>query len=98
MDMFLRNYTEEEVRSYLDKEYPKTDICQCDGCRLDVMALMLNNMAPHYVVSDTGQLYAQMEDFNVQHKIDLMTIMADAVRMVKKRPRHAPASPSDKLR
>ena len=84
----LRNYTEDAVSQYLEKWYPESGACQCEGCRLDVMALMLNNLHPKYVVTDTGALYAQMEDFDLQSRIDLMSEMTLAIQTVQKRPRH----------
>jgi len=84
----LRNYTEEAVKVYLDKWYKEADICQCEGCRLDVMAIMMNNLKSKYVVTDTGALYAQMDDFDPQNRIDFMTEMMQAIQMVKQRPRH----------
>ena len=84
----LRNYTEEAVKVYLDKWYEQMDVCQCEICRLDVMALMLNNMSPNYVVTDQGALYAQMSDFDPQYKADLVTAMGFAIEKVKFRPRH----------
>jgi len=85
----LRNYTEEAVKLCIDKWYPDADVCQCDSCKLDVMALMLNSMEPQYVVTDQGALYAQMSDFDPQYKADLLTSMGLAVQTVKNRPRHA---------
>jgi len=84
----LRNHTEEAVKEYIDRWYGESDGCQCEGCRLDVMALMLNNLKPKYVVTDTGALYAQMEDFDIQHRIDFMSEMTQAIKTVSKRPRH----------
>jgi len=84
----LRNYTEEAVRLYMDRWYKEADICQCETCRLDVMAIMLNNLAPKYVVTDTGALYAQLTDFDPQNRIDFMTSMTQAVQLVKNSPRH----------
>lgn len=98
MNRQLRNYTEDEVRGYLDKWFSEADVCHCDGCRLDVMAIMLNNLPPHYVVTDQGALYAQMDDFSMQHRVDMMSTMAMAAQIVKARPRHKPSSPSSSLR
>ena len=84
----LRNYTEEAVDFYLDRWFESADCCHCDICRMDVMAIMLNNMKPMYVVTDTGALYAQLDDFDPQHKIDLMTILSQAALLVKNKPRH----------
>ena len=85
----LRNYTEDAVRHYVDKWFSAADVCQCDSCRLDVMAIMLNKMEPRYVVTDQGALYAQMSDFDPQFKADMMTNMGLAVKIVKNRPKHS---------
>ena len=85
---YLRNYTEDAVRFYVDKWFSSADVCQCDDCRLDVTALMLNNLSPHYIVTDQGELYAQLTDFDPQYKADLVTVMGLAVQTVNKRPRH----------
>jgi len=84
----IRNYTEEAVQFYLDRWYKEADVCQCDICKMDVMALMLNNLKPKYVVTDKGALYAQLDDFDPQYKIDFMTVMSQAAKIVKNGPRH----------
>ena len=84
----LRNYTEEAVALYMDRWFKEADVCHCDICRLDVMAIMLNNLKPKYVVTDKGALYAQLDDFDPQHKIDFMTVMSQAAKIVKAGPRH----------
>ena len=83
----LRNYTEEAVKLYMDKWFEKADVCQCDICRMDVMAIMLNNLKPKYVVTDKGALFAQLDDFDPQYKIDFITIMNQAVKIVGNGPR-----------
>ena len=84
----LRNYTEEAVKLYMDRWFKESDICQCENCRLDVMAIMLNNLKPKYVVTDKGALWAQMDDFDPQYKIDFMTAMTQAIQIVRNGPRH----------
>ena len=84
----LRNYTEDAVKLYLSRWFKEADVCHCDECRLDVMAIMLNNLEPKYVVTDKGALYAQLDDFDPQYKIDLMTTMTKAVKIVNNEPHH----------
>ena len=84
----LRNFTEEAVKIYLDRWFPESDVCQCDDCRLDVMAIMLNNLKQKYIVTDTGALYAQLSEFEPQNRIDFMTELSHAVQLVNKGPRH----------
>lgn len=87
-ELTLRNYTEEAVRAFINRWYKEADVCQCESCRLDTMAIMLNNLAPKYVVTEKGALFAQLDDFDPQHKIDFMTNMTQAVQIVKSKPRH----------
>ena len=84
----LRNFTEEAVKLYMERWYKDADVCQCDDCRLDVMAIMLNNLKPKYVVTEKGALYAQLDDFDPQYKIDFMAVMSQAAKIVKNGPRH----------
>ena len=91
----LRNYTEEAIRAYVDRWIGDTDICQCETCKLDVMAIMLNKMPPKYVVTEKGALYAKLEDFNPQNKVDYMSELTNAVKLVKAYPRHDTDSDSE---
>ncbi|MCL2045898.1 MAG: late competence development ComFB family protein [Oscillospiraceae bacterium] len=84
----LRNYTEEAVKVYVDRVYPDMEVCQCDICKLDVTAIMLNTLEPNYVVTDQGALFAQLSDFDPQYKADLVTAMGAAIIKVTNRPRH----------
>ena len=84
----MRNYTEDAVRLYLDRWLKEVEVCQCESCRLDIMAIMLNKLKPKYVVTDKGALYAQMGDFDPQYRTDLMTVMTQAVQIVRRGPRH----------
>ena len=89
----LRNYTEEAVKMYVEKEFPKVDCCHCEGCMLDVMAIMLNNMSSQFVVTDQGELYAQMRGFDPQYRADLLSHMELAIKAVKNRPKHCEKNP-----
>ena len=84
----LRNYTEEAVKDYMERWFKEADCCHCDDCRLDVMAIMLNQLTPKYVVTDKGALFAQMDDFEPQNRIDFIAIMTQAAEIVNKKPRH----------
>ena len=84
----LRNFNEEAVTLYMDRWFAEADCCHCDICRMDVTAIMLNNLKPKYIVTDTGALYAQLDDFDPQYRIDFMTILSQAANIVKNDPRH----------
>jgi len=88
----LRNYTEEAVSLFMDRWFKEANCCQCDECRLDVQAMMLNQLPPKYVVTDKGALFAQMDEFDPQNRIDFITIMTQAVELVRIYPRHTKQS------
>ena len=84
----LRNYTEEAVQLFMNRWFKEANCCHCDDCRLDVQALMLNQLPPKYVVTDQGALFAQMEEFDPQVRIDFISIMTQAADLVRIYPRH----------
>ena len=89
----LRNYTEEAVKLYVEKNFPREGACDCDGCKLDIMAIMLNNMNQRFVVTDQGEMYAKMSDFDAQYRTDLMVNMEMAFKAVAKLPKHCEYNP-----
>lgn len=84
----LRNFTEDRVIHFLDRWFIEADVCHCDVCRLDVTAIMLNNLKQKYVVTEKGALYAQLDDFDPQHRIDFITSLNQAAKIVKNSPNH----------
>jgi competence protein ComFB len=84
----LRNYNEEWVRSYLDRNISSYDVCECDDCRLDIMAIALNKLPPQYVVTEKGAIFAAVSEMSHQRMVDLATAVTEAVLTVSSRPRH----------
>ena len=84
----LHNIMEQLAGDYVSQHLGKHGVCDCEDCRLDVMALMLNKLKPHYVVSDTGAVYAKVKNFDFQPNVDMAMAMAEAMEIVKDRPRH----------
>jgi len=87
-ELMLRNFTEEEVNHFLDRFYKDSEVCQCNICRMDVAAIMLNSLKQKYVVTEKGALFAQLDDFDPQNKVDFITIMNQAIKIVGRSPRH----------
>ena len=84
----LRNYTEEAVQSFMNRWFEEANCCHCEDCRLDVMALMLNQLPPKYVVTEKGALFAQMEEFDPQVRIDFISLLTQSADLVRVYPRH----------
>ena len=89
----LFNYTETAVLELLDSvldQHKKTfpNICCCTRCREDVMAIALNNLPPHYVVTETGKVLKQVSFERLGGKAQVITQILRALEIVSKNPRH----------
>ncbi|PLX18445.1 MAG: competence protein ComFB [Candidatus Muiribacterium halophilum] len=85
----LKNVMEELVQKKTDELLGKdTDICSCERCRLDIMALVLNKLPVKYVVSTQGEAYTKLEFLRLQYKVDIITEIIQAMELVKKQPNH----------
>jgi competence protein ComFB len=91
--VLFKNYMEEvvdgtieEILSYHD------DVCGCERCRLDIKALALNHLPPKYVVTDIGYVYTKINELESQFKADVAVAVTNAIKVVRKNPRHAETS------
>ena len=85
----VKNLMEDSVSSMLDdvlKRYPRC--CNCDQCKMDIMAIALNNLPPRYVSTDRGDVIARSGsmDFSVRAKV--IEERAKAIAIVEEHPRH----------
>lgn len=87
--MELRNYMEVAVEKYVDGIIEKMDVCTCEKCRLDIMAIALNNLPVEYVVTDEGMLYKKVRlIMESDYKVKVVTELTKAAEIVKKDARH----------
>lgn len=85
----LVNYMEDVVSSYVDEIIEgDEEFCGCPRCRLDVIAIALNHVAPKYVVTPKGYAYARMDELRAQFRADTIVAVTNALRIVKNNPRH----------
>lgn len=85
----LENYMEiavEHILPHMLKAFP--DICQCEHCMLDVKAIALNQLKPHYIVSDMGEMYSKLDENRTQFEADVMKALVEAIIQVRSKPRH----------
>ena len=85
-EFVLQNYTEEMVRAYVDQNLPKEDICDCDRCKLDVIAHMLNNLPASYGITHRGYLFDKLKTADLGHRVTISDCFYKAVVAVKERP------------
>lgn len=84
----LKNYMEELVMSKTDELLKLMNICNCEKCRLDIIAIALNELPTKYVVSEIGELYTKLNELEQQFEIDVETAIVKAAVMVSKNPKH----------
>ncbi|MEG6615600.1 late competence development ComFB family protein [Peptococcaceae bacterium 1198_IL3148] len=89
----LKNYTEIATLQLLDyvlDNYKKThpNLCDCERCRQDIMAIALNHLPPHYVVTDTGKVITQISFDHFGGKAQVISQIVNAVEIVMNNPRH----------
>ncbi|MCT4565288.1 MAG: late competence development ComFB family protein [Maledivibacter sp.] len=87
--MKIRNYMELAVDHVLPNLIKGFDnICTCEKCILDIKAIALNKLKPHYVVTRKGELYSKVEEMDGQFEADVMKALIDAIQIVSQNPRH----------
>lgn len=87
--MHLKNFMEDVVTDYVDEILAENkEYCDCERCRLDVIAAALNDVKPKYVVTDKGYAYARMGELIAQFRADTIVAVTKALKQVKMHPRH----------
>jgi competence protein ComFB len=83
------NFMEGVVMAYVDEVIADDpDFCDCPRCRLDVLAIALNDVKPKYVVTTKGLAYARMGELQAQFRADTIVAVTRAIKIVKAHPRH----------
>lgn len=85
----LKNYMEELVIGKADQLLKLMNICQCEKCRLDIIAIALNDLPTRYVVSEKGELYTKLNELEQQFEIDVETAIIKAAVFVSRNPKHS---------
>lgn len=89
MNMAIKNCAEKFVEEHLAKVLMQNpSICQCPMCHDDMMALALNQLKPHYVATDNGDMYTRLQLYSRDNDMDILLAVAKAVEQVSAHPRH----------
>ena len=76
----------EQMEVQLNKEEFK-DICKCQDCVLDMTALALNSLKPHYRVSLIGTVYAQTIDEG-EYAGEVKKVVSSVIKKIAANPSH----------
>ncbi|MBQ0001971.1 MAG: late competence development ComFB family protein [Treponema sp.] len=95
--MKIYNLMEELVEKKVNKLYDDLKAantvwlsCDCQNCRLDTMAFVLNRIPPKYIISSRGITHTAADANLTQIKADIDTLAIEGIRLVStsKRPTH----------
>ena len=64
------------------------EFCDCESCRMDISALVLNKVPPRYVVTTKGDSYGRADLLAMQKNIDITSLVLEAIKRVQQQPRH----------
>lgn len=85
----LKNYMEDVVMSvYDDYRRRHPEICQCEQCRLDVIALALTRLRGMYAATPEGEILTRVARDDRQVRADALIAVMEASRIVAEKPRH----------
>jgi competence protein ComFB len=84
----LKNYMELCVDEMATKLMKEANVCSCENCKLDVMAMALNVLPPKYVVTTHGELFTKINMLHQQYDVDIVMELSKAIEVVKNKPRH----------
>lgn len=87
-DYIFVNVAEELVRSKVPAIMKGEKMCTCKRCINDVVALTLNHIAPRYVVTKKGKLYARINACLPQYQAELLEAIGNACETVRLNTRH----------
>lgn len=84
----LTNISEVLVLEKVGLVMEKMNVCRCESCVNDVIALALNTLPTKYVTTDKGKQYSQLEIYKKQYETDVLAALTKACVRIKASPRH----------
>ncbi len=85
---FYYNIAQSIVEAKVDNFIRITETCNCERCRLDVMALALTNLPPKYVVTKNTELIPRLGMYEQKNSAEISAQILNACITVKARPHH----------
>lgn len=84
----LHNHSVDIVLEHMDEllEDKYEDVCTCEQCLLDIASFTLNRLPAKYISTHKGNLHTKLAEFEQQYRVDLLTHLTKAVKIVKENP------------
>jgi len=83
-----KNLMEELVLKFYDKVISDLNVCKCERCKADIIAIALNRLPPRYYVTKEGEMYLKLKELEIQFEVDIVAALAAAAFIVNNKPRH----------
>lgn len=64
------------------------EVCKCDKCKADIIALTLNKLPPKYITSEKGEKISKKELSVGQYKVDIFKYLIKSIDKIKTNPIH----------
>lgn len=88
--MVSENLLKKEVRPVIKEAFAeRDDICTCEQCYKDVLAISLTKLKPRYAGSEEGEVVLKSVDISSdQTRLDILRVIHEAIDRVNENPHH----------
>lgn len=87
-DMTLVNLTEKSAAKRIPDIMKRFNMCTCERCYYDVLALTLNNIPQKTVIIPKEDIEQKLKEYELESTIDMVTAISKSCVHVKISPRH----------
>lgn len=84
----LHNYMEDIVRDKLPHTMKVLGACGCERCRMDILAVALNQLPPAYAVAGQEDQPRYLKKLRGAYEVKATASLIRAIQTVKTNPRH----------
>lgn len=82
------NVMERIVKDKIDYYMDQFEVCKCDRCRADAIALTLTGLQPRYIVTSPAAVDPLLSYYTNKYNTDVIVQATKACMTVKEKPRH----------
>lgn len=87
-DYIYVNIVEELVKDRIDESIHDLGVCTCNRCRMDCIALALNNLPPKYCVMKPDETSPLLNYFSFKYQSMIIAQVTRACMVIKEKPNH----------
>ena len=89
MDNFvITNFMEKLTTDLYESVVKNMSVCTCERCRMDTLAIALNNLPSKYVVTEKGTIFVRLDAMCNQFNANITAELVKSACFVDKNRRH----------